>query len=217
MTTGSPDESDRRFSDGFKHGVQVADIQRVRPPGVTTMACGRPATHTVSGPFGHLEHHRSQRRVGPAGQRGHPHAHACWPASAAATGPAAPATPARPPQPTRQTGRPGPRRRYHQWPAPAAARHRWSGSSPSAGCGLGPTSMVRNTGPPTNRRRCRSRPVGFQNSATAADQRFQAADSYWLIKPPRIGRRRILPWTGSGTGASGRGGHSCSARSCSAR
>ena len=54
--------------------------------------------------------------------------------------------------------------------------------------------------------------VGFQNSATAADQRFQAAGSYWLIKPPRIGRRRILPWTGSGTGASGRGGRSCSAR-----
>jgi hypothetical protein len=55
-------------------------------------------------------------------------------------------------------------------------------------------------------------PVGFQNLATAADQRFQAADSYWLIKPPRIGRRRILAWTGSGTGVSGRGGRSCSAR-----
>ena len=39
---------------------------------------------------------------------------------------------------------------------------------------------------------------------------FQAADSYWSIKPPRIGRRRILPWTGSGTGVSGRGGRSCS-------
>jgi hypothetical protein len=37
---------------------------------------------------------------------------------------------------------------------------------------------------------------------------FQAADSYWLIKPPRTGRRQILPWTGSGTGASERGGRS---------
>ena len=55
-------------------------------------------------------------------------------------------------------------------------------------------------------------PVGFQNSATASDQRFQAAGSYWLISPPRTGRRRILPWTGSGTGDSGRGGRSCRAR-----
>ena len=54
--------------------------------------------------------------------------------------------------------------------------------------------------------------VGFQNSATASDQRFQAAGSYSLIRPPRTGRRRILPWTGSGTGDSGRGGRSCSAR-----
>ena len=53
------------------------------------------------------------------------------------------------------------------------------------------------------------------------DQRFQAAASYWLIKPPRIGRRRILPWIGSGTGASGRGGRSsaidAAAAGCSAR
>jgi hypothetical protein len=28
-------------------------------------------------------------------------------------------------------------------------------------------------------------PVGFQNSVAARDQRFQAADSYWLISPPR--------------------------------
>ena len=35
--------------------------------------------------------------------------------------------------------------------------------------------------------------VGFQNSAMASDQRFQAAGSYWLISPPRTGRRRILP------------------------
>ena len=55
-------------------------------------------------------------------------------------------------------------------------------------------------------------PVGCQNSATASDQRFQAAASYSLIKPPRIGRRRILPRIGSGTGASGRGGRSFSDR-----
>ena len=59
--------------------------------------------------------------------------------------------------------------------------------------------------------RCRPR-LGCQNSATASEQRFQAAASYWLIKPPRIGRRRILPRIGSGTGASGRGGRSSSDR-----
>jgi hypothetical protein len=32
------------------------------------------------------------------------------------------------------------------------------------------------------------------------DQRFQAAVSYSEMSPPRIGRRRILPPTGSGTG-----------------
>ena len=52
----------------------------------------------------------------------------------------------------------------------------------------------------------------FQNLPTACDQRFQAATSYSLIKPPRTGRRRILPWTGSGTGDVGRGGRICSAR-----
>jgi hypothetical protein len=36
------------------------------------------------------------------------------------------------------------------------------------------------------------RPVGFQNSVMGLDQLFQAADSYWLMRPPRIGRRRIL-------------------------
>jgi hypothetical protein len=34
-------------------------------------------------------------------------------------------------------------------------------------------------------------PVGFQNSATGADLRFQAARSYSLISPPRTGRRLI--------------------------
>jgi hypothetical protein len=38
-----------------------------------------------------------------------------------------------------------------------------------------------------------SRPVEFQNLPRACDQRFQAAASYWLMRPPRIGRRRILP------------------------
>src|SRR3954451_5363806 len=61
-------------------------------------------------------------------------------------------------------------------------------------------------------RRTNPQPVGLQNSAMMSDQRFQAAASYWLIRPPRIGRRRILPWIGSGTGSSGRGGRSCSAR-----
>jgi len=36
-------------------------------------------------------------------------------------------------------------------------------------------------------------PVGCQNWAMGCDQRFQAAGSYSLIRPPRIGRRRILP------------------------
>ena len=54
--------------------------------------------------------------------------------------------------------------------------------------------------------------VGFQNAAMVPDQRFQAAASYSLRSPPRIGRRRILPWTGSGTGDVGRGGRSRSAR-----
>jgi len=40
----------------------------------------------------------------------------------------------------------------------------------------------------------------------------QAAVSYSLRRPPRISRRRILPWTGSGTGDVGRGGRKCSAR-----
>ena len=54
--------------------------------------------------------------------------------------------------------------------------------------------------------------VRCQNSATGSDQRFQAAASYWLIKPLRIGRRRIPPRIGSGTGASARGGRNFSDR-----
>ena len=54
--------------------------------------------------------------------------------------------------------------------------------------------------------------VGFQNVAVSPDQRLHAAASYSLRRPPRIGRRRILPWTGSGTGDAGRGGRNCSAR-----
>ena len=55
-------------------------------------------------------------------------------------------------------------------------------------------------------------PVRCQNSAMVSDQRFQAAASYSLIKPPRIGRRRILPPIGSRTGAWGRGGRNFSDR-----
>ena len=40
----------------------------------------------------------------------------------------------------------------------------------------------------------------------------QAAGSYWLISPPRTGRRRILPRTGSGKGDRRRGGCSWRAR-----
>ena len=56
-------------------------------------------------------------------------------------------------------------------------------------------------------------PVGFQNPAMAPDQRFQAAVSYSLGSPPRIGRRRILLSTGAGTDDVGRGGRNRSARS----
>ena len=56
------------------------------------------------------------------------------------------------------------------------------------------------------------RPVGFQNAATGPDQRFHAAASYSLRSPPSIGRRRILPCTGSGTGDVWRGGRRRSAR-----
>jgi len=62
-------------------------------------------------------------------------------------------------------------------------------------------------------------PVGFQNAGMALGQRFQAAISYSLRRPPRIGRRRILPRTSSGTGDVGRGGRNCmpdaGARCCS--
>src|SRR3954447_9204872 len=51
-----------------------------------------------------------------------------------------------------------------------------------------------------------ARRVGFQNSASVSDQRFQTAGSYSLMSPPRTGRRRILPWAGWGTGSPGRGG-----------
>jgi DDE family transposase len=57
----------------------------------------------------------------------------------------------------------------------------------------------RSTGPDAER-------VGFQNADMAPDHRLQAAISYSLRRPPRIGRRRILPWTGSGGGDVGRGG-----------
>jgi hypothetical protein len=43
-------------------------------------------------------------------------------------------------------------------------------------------------------------PVGFQNSAVGVDLRFQAARSYSLIRPPRIGRHLIRCWSRSGAG-----------------
>jgi hypothetical protein len=36
-------------------------------------------------------------------------------------------------------------------------------------------------------------PVEIQNLVARLDQRFQAAGSYWLMRPPRMGRHRILP------------------------
>ena len=57
-----------------------------------------------------------------------------------------------------------------------------------------------------------SLPVGFQNAAMRPDQRFHAAASYSLIKPPRMGRRQIMARIGSRTGASGRGGRNFSDR-----
>ena len=55
-------------------------------------------------------------------------------------------------------------------------------------------------------------PVGFQNTGMALDQWFQAATSYSLRSPPKIDRRRILPWTSAGTGDVGRGGRNRNAR-----
>jgi hypothetical protein len=44
------------------------------------------------------------------------------------------------------------------------------------------------------------RPLRFQNSATVADLRFQAARSYSLINPPSTGRRLIRSWSRFGAG-----------------
>jgi hypothetical protein len=55
-------------------------------------------------------------------------------------------------------------------------------------------------------------PVGCQNAVVVLELRFQAAVSYSLRRPPRIVRRRILPWIGSGTGDVGHGGRNWSAR-----
>ena len=108
-------------------------------------------------------------------------------------GPAAPAsrcrsrrvggerTHARPPRPRR---RPGGRREAPRSQRRAGARR------PAAGRSWTPNQAT-------------GRAVGFQNSAAACDQRFHAAGSYWLISPPRIGRRRILPWIGSGHAIAG--------------
>jgi hypothetical protein len=53
---------------------------------------------------------------------------------------------------------------------------------------------------------------GSRTRPGGPDRRFQAAASYSLISPPRIGRRRALPWISSGTGVLGWGGRRCSAR-----
>src|SRR5216683_1387004 len=51
-------------------------------------------------------------------------------------------------------------------------------------------------------------PVGFQNSVTGLDLGFYAARSYWLMRPPRTGRRLIRSLERSATGWSDRGGWS---------
>ena len=51
----------------------------------------------------------------------------------------------------------------------------------------------RHVGQLLGRWRTGVRAVGFQNAVRLPDQRFQAAASYSLRRPPRIGRRRILP------------------------
>ena len=87
-------------------------------------------------------------------------------------------------------------------------------SSPSTTSDLTVTGVSAGRGPAceTGQTAKHEEPVGCQNSATASDQRFQAAASYSLIKPPRMRRRRILPRIGSGTVASGRGGRSSTDR-----
>ena len=55
-------------------------------------------------------------------------------------------------------------------------------------------------------------PVGFQKSATYAEQRLHATRSYSLIKPPRIGRRLMRWWVRSATGWVGSGGRRSQAR-----
>jgi hypothetical protein len=63
----------------------------------------------------------------------------------------------------------------------------------------------------------RSRPAGFQNPDMAFDQRFHAVDSYSLIGPPSTGRRRILPWIGSGDGRLRGAADVAAARDCGRR
>jgi hypothetical protein len=61
-------------------------------------------------------------------------------------------------------------------------------------------------------RKAGASPCRVPERGHGADQRFQAAVSYSLMSPPRIGRRRILPPTGSGTGDVERGGRNRSGR-----
>ncbi len=54
--------------------------------------------------------------------------------------------------------------------------------------------------------------VGFQKSATDAEQQLHAARSYSLIRPPRTGRRVICSWLRSAMGWVGCGGRRSRAR-----
>jgi len=85
-----------------------------------------------------------------------------------------------------------------------------SRSTPSTGCA--PTTHT-PAAAQLERPRCdRFWVSGARTRPLCLTSGFQAAASYSLMRPPRIGRRRILPSTGSGTGEVGRGGRSRSAR-----
>ena len=73
-----------------------------------------------------------------------------------------------------------------------------------------PPAPIRHTD--TSWRQFRRTLSGSRTRPWLADQRFQAAASYSLTSPPKIGRRRIPPSIGSGTGSLGRGGRNRSAR-----
>jgi hypothetical protein len=98
--------------------------------------------------------------------------------------------------------------------ATASAHPRSAGSSRLCG------SLRHRNGTPTSagadsctpKQRQRSRPVGFQNSATGLDLGIYAARSYSLMRPPRTGWRLIRCRERSAMGWSGRGGRSARLR-----